>query len=172
MTSPLCTALRRLAELHRDTTDAAEAVAQARAMVERTLEGQVLAQRESRLASLKDELSQTDKLARSLTLQAYQATQNKKPAPGAQIRLYTCPRYDPEAMLAWCERNRPTYVVRVLDATRVNANATDLARDGAPIEMIEEARAAIDKDLGAYLAGDADEAQPVVFTPDAERRAG
>ena len=144
-------ALTNLAEVRRDLDAAAQAVARAKQALEETAEAKALAELKKQQAALSGEYMATDDQARALVLAEFQATANKAPAKGADISIYHEAEYDPARLLAWCQERRPTYVLLSLDVKRIDKNADDLMRDGAPLQIVERPRVRIATDLSEYL---------------------
>lgn len=88
----------------------------------------------------------------NLTIQAFQETGNKKPAPGVGIRVYKSLKYNPDAALAWAKANNLDAAIQ-LNKSNFEKYAKGVA-DVMPldfVEYLEEPKATISSDLSMHL---------------------
>lgn len=104
-------------------------------------ENAVLIEEKCKLA---DACSQAEAKLRELTLDAYRATGNKKPAPGVGIRITKSVEYDPTEARKWASSKGACLM---LDAKAFEAVVLKSVFDDAPGKVVERPQATIAKEL-------------------------
>ena len=145
--SELVDALRQLANARAFLRTEQYIVAEWEDKLHKTYEWERLEEIRSVLANTKAIVAQNEATVRGLILQAFAETGNKKPAPGAGIRMKTNVKYVVADLRDWALAH--ANFLLVLDPKKVDKMAEDLA--GAPIEIEYIPETTIATDLGAYL---------------------
>lgn len=107
-------------------------------------------------AALSAKRADLEAQAKSAILEAYAATGNKKPAPGAGIRQAkdTYALKDPRMALAWAKQYMPVAVVETVDAQQVLGYAARAPQLPEWAEIVPgKATATLAADLSEYLKG-------------------
>ncbi len=142
--------LTQLAKARQVLAAAEEAVAQAQAdLAESPLHKRVLLAQAHR-DQMRQLVNDTDAEARALARQSFEATGEKKPAAGVEVKLFRRLRYDAAEAFAWCKSNAPTFLRESIDTKSFERVAHELP--GAPVTVEYEPRPQIAKDLSEYLA--------------------
>jgi hypothetical protein len=149
MSEELRAAVREMAQLRREAAVQDEAYRYAQEKLRQASMGLP----EYDLAIRADEVAKKAKVAsnaaeqrvRELTIDAFQATGDKKPTPYTSIRLNKRLVYDAGEMVTWCKENAPNYVLEVLDTKRFEKAAETL--QGAPLVVEFKPTALIASDL-------------------------
>jgi hypothetical protein len=105
-----------------------------------------------KVGQISKDLVEEEARLRELTLEAYEATGNKKPAEGVGVRIGKEFLYDAKAALTWAKKESPIFVLEVLDEKAFSAFAIQRVKAGHTIgdlkmELREVPQATISKEL-------------------------
>jgi GNAT superfamily N-acetyltransferase len=101
-------------------------------------------------ADAKSELEDAERLLRSWTLEAYEATGSKAPAKGVGVKLVTKLRYDAKSALDWAKARG---MFLALDVPAFETFARNIPGEVPFVEITHEPTATIAQDLGKALEG-------------------
>lgn len=149
--------LEKLAVLREQEKDMNEAVVEAREAMWSTPEGQEFLKLKEKASTLTDLIKETYQRARTLTVSAYQSNGDKRPAPGASIRVYRgkAEISDRGAALTFAKHNMPIAVIEDVDEKALLAWAKTQDIPPKWVEVSPDRPvAAISKDLSQYLDAD------------------
>ena len=91
-------------------------------------------------------LEEEEKILREMALAEYAVTENKKPAPGLEIKIFQEIRYDPAAALVWAKQHDL--------ALRLDEKAFEKIANASPLDFVEIAQIAkcqIATDLSTHI---------------------
>ncbi len=138
--------LRMLAELRNQEQELRQELQQARFDLEQSPLGQRVAGLERQLADCGEAMASTRRGVNEQTVAWYEATGDKRPVPGASIRLLRRLRYDVAKATDWCMMNAPTLLR--LDTKRFEATAEELGYTDLVVERVPQGTIA--GDLSEY----------------------
>ena len=141
-------AMAKLAVIKDDVENAKNEFYEAEEAMLGTPWGQTLTNARVRRDLLQADMKKAETEAREMILAAYAETGNKKPVPGAGIRVTRSVAYDLDAALGWCKENAPAFLT--LDR-KAFEKAVLAGLPGAPADVDESPTATIAKDLSAYV---------------------
>lgn len=151
MTEPIEVNIREIMKALADTRRAVEELTEEKreiaAEIEASFLGERLAKTEEQIKVLRSQAATLENVARDTAMRGFAETGSKKPFVGVAIKEFITLQYDPVAALVWARSNAPE--VLVLDAKAFEKTA--VVR-GAPVTVVKEPRAQIDRDLSGYLA--------------------
>ena len=130
MTTELETTLRALADAQRAEAAAAQRAEAAAADVKATPEGRAWEAARAAQVAARQAVIEAERESRAAILTAYEATGDKKPAPGAGVRVTKgkLAVTDDSLALAWAEEHMPAAVIKSVDAALIAAWVSKRAR--------------------------------------------
>ena len=84
---------------------------------------------------------------KSAVLEVYEETKEKKPINGVEVKIVKTMTYISAIVLAWCRKNAPTFLI----VNKKPFEKTAVAM-GAPVDVKDEPKCYVAKDLSSYLA--------------------
>jgi len=151
MSEQLRERLAEVARLRREVADHAERLRIEQAVLDDTPQAQIVAAMREMQKGMVGALAEAETLAKQAALETYDETQDKRPLPGVEIKVFHKVYYNPKDALAWCRANAPNLLV--LDAKRFEKGIIDgtlLDVPGAVAEIALEPRAQLASDLSEY----------------------
>lgn len=142
----------------RDNVSAIQAVIQeVEQRIAQSEDGKALAGLQERLAPMKSDLKAAEDSTRLAIVKAYEETGNKKPAPGASVKVFKCSLAlkDLQLALAWAKQHMPVAVLETVDETAVLnwAALQEQLPDWAVLHP-DRPQGQLASDLSSYLAGE------------------
>lgn len=152
--SALRDALRELAQARRSEEIVSNHIAQIQADIENTPQWLALAGFRRDLAEVKASAAAVTERAKELALDDFYVTENRRPAEGVQVKLFSKVDYQRDEAEKWCLGHACKYLI--LDA-RAFEKAAPVLRDlGAPVQLTRDPRVSIATDLSAWLTSEGD----------------
>lgn len=150
-TNPTTYAQAKLAEvahLRQAKNDILDELNKLQAIINATPEGQAVANLVATLRTLNERLTMAEQETRNAVLGAFQETGERKPVPGAEVKMFaTVNITDERAAMTWAIQHVPAAVS--LDTKKFGAAVKNLELPF--IEVGEEPRGQIASDLSEYL---------------------
>lgn len=105
----------------------------------------------STLREIENALSDATRAARDAVMEQFQATGDKNPCPGVQIKNYKRWVYDRGQVIAWAWEHQPDCIE--LNTSLFEKNAANYLSEGkeVPAHLEYDQRATLASDLSAYL---------------------
>ena len=142
--------LVRLAEARREMEAAKEQLAERQAFLEDAPIYHAVVFARDWLRESQEQIARLTTQLRLEALEVYEATGNKKPWPGVQIKMYTVVEFNEVEARNWCLEHADSFLK--LDTTSFKKTAENLV--GAPVTITREPRISIASDLSQYLSGE------------------
>lgn len=136
-----------VAERRQEFEDAKQEKVSAERVLAETKEGKHLQWCVEDLANEQAVLSGAEDQLKSAVLEVYEETSERKPITGTEVKIFKSLKYDAAKVLEWC-REKATGLL-IVNKKPFEKTAVEM---GAPVDVIEEAKCTLAKDLSSYLA--------------------
>ena len=145
--------LAEVARLRREVAAHAEKLRIEQAVLDDMPQAQIVAAMREMQKGMVGALAEAETLAKQEALAEYDETQDKRPLPGVEIKVFKVVEYEELAATMWCQSNAPTMLK--LDAKRFERFVKeDILNIPAHVaKVVEEPRAQLASDLSEYEEG-------------------